>query len=178
MIQSRLQFLLFAILTAFLSVMHHQLVLSWLPLLLQNDYQQQMKLHASLFICGERAYFFLQSLVVDSSLWIFCVSASLVNNWIPLLYCLFENTCIVNSFGRQGSCLPPEQKAGLFTAQYNKDNKSLQGKVWAHLLHSMKDLGSLCLGFLCYNAATMCAGIIQSCSTLTMELHFGEQGKC
>lgn len=67
---------------------------------------------------------------------------------------LFEGADIVNNFGRPRFCLPPERKAGLFTAQYNKDSVSLQGKVQANLLPGIEDLGSLCLGFLPYTAAT------------------------
>lgn len=42
--------------------------------------------------------------------------------------------------------LSPEQRAGFFTAQYNKDNDSFGGKGQAGLLTIVKDAGSLRLG--------------------------------
>lgn len=53
MIQSRIQFPLFAVLTGLLSSVC-QLVLSWLPLLSQNGCQQQLRLRASPFISRDR----------------------------------------------------------------------------------------------------------------------------
>lgn len=41
---------------------------------------------------------------------------------------LFKDVCIENSLGTDRQCLASEQRASLFTVQYNKDNDDLWGK--------------------------------------------------
>ena len=47
--------------------------------------------------------------------------------------CLCKDDCTVNSLGRQRKCLPPEQRAGMCTVQYDKDNIFPQSKGQAYL---------------------------------------------
>lgn len=44
----------------------------------------------------------------------------------------FKVVCMVNSLGRQRRCLPLEQRAALFTVQYNKENVFL----WVKFRHA------------------------------------------
>lgn len=48
----------------------------------------------------------------------------------------------MNSRERQRECLSLEQRVGLFTVQYDKDNAFLHGKGQAGLLLTLKDSGS------------------------------------
>ena len=53
--------------------------------------------------------------------------------------CLCSRLSFQNSLRRQRQCLPPEQRAGMLSVQYNKDSISFQNKGKACLLLIIKD---------------------------------------
>lgn len=83
----------------------------------------------------------------DNSLWISHTSAHFASrgtNESFVFNYLFQDVCIENNLAKQRQCLPPEQRAGWFTVQYNKINASLQRKSQTGLLTAhYKRLGSL-----------------------------------
>lgn len=119
MIQSRLQFHLFAVLAALLFITC-PLVLSLAALTVTEWLQQLLGLRGSLFIFKERECF-MQSLLVDSSLWISCVSAYLINRDLGCL-------CYERSFS---GCMYREQlgKAEIMSSLYSKRQVCLLSSV-------------------------------------------------
>ena len=56
--------------------------------------------------------------------------------------------CLYSEQHQKNKCLPMEQRADLFTDQYNKENFSLEAKIRQVCLQlTIKDRGSLNLGF-------------------------------
>lgn len=75
--------------------------------------------------------------------------------------------------------LPPEQRAGLFTVQYNQDNVSLWGKGQVGLLTFIKDSDSPGLGFLSYNAVyCMLRHHLALCASPSRNWPLGNGQKC
>lgn len=87
--------------------------------------------------------------------WVSPVSAHLVSRRMTafLLHYLFKDMWWTASENRDR--VPPEQRAGLCTVQYNKESAILHSKNEADLLSIRKDLGALSSGLLSHNPLWM-----------------------